>query len=218
MPHHTASPAQAPATEGTTMQGLSRFYDILVKVVSIGKEANFRRTILDQAQLAYCESVLDVGCGTGTLALAAKERAGPSGVVQGIDATPGMIDVARRKAGKAGVDIEFQVGLIEEIPFPDGTFDLVLSSLMFHHLPADLQQTGLNEIGRVLKPGGRLVVVDFAGGSHSLLGHLFSFLGHGRGKDSPDRLVELLKSGPFDQVAALPTSYKQFAFARASKN
>ncbi len=218
MPHHTTTHKQAPATEGVTMQGWSRFYDLLLKVLSFGKEGKFRMTILDQAQLAPGESVLDVGCGTGTLALAAKERAGPSGVVQGIDATPGMIDVARRKAGKAGVDIEFQVGLIEEIPFPDGTFDLVLSSLMLHHLPEELQRKGLEEIGRVIKPGGRFVAVDVAGGSNSLLGHLFSFLGHGHGKDSPGRLVELLKSGPFDDVTALPTSYKQFAFARASKS
>ncbi len=218
MPHHTTSPTRAPATQGATMQGWSRFYDILVKVVSFGREAKFRRTILDQAQLASGESVLDVGCGTGTLALAAKERAGPSGVVQGIDATPGMIDVARRKAGKAGVEIEFQVGLIEELPFPDGTFDLVLSSLMLHHLPEELQRKGLEEIGRVLKPGGRFVAVDFAGGSNSLLGHLFSFLGHGHGNDSVGGLAELLESGPFDDVTALPTSYKQFAFARASKS
>lgn len=218
MPHHTPSHTQAPATEGVTMQGWSRFYDLLVKVLFFGREGKFRRTILDEAHLAQGESVLDVGCGTGTLALAAKERVGPSGTVHGIDATPGMIEVAQRKAGKTDVDIDFQVGLIEEIPFPDATFDLVFSTMMLHHLPEELQRTGLREIERVLKPGGRFVAADFATGSHSLLGHIFPFLSHGHADDSTGGLVELLKSGSFDNVAALPTSYKQFAFARASKS
>ncbi len=218
MPHHTSSPTQAPATEGVTMQGWSRFYDLLVKVLFFGRERRFRTTILDEAQIAQGESVLDVGCGTGTLALAAKERVGPSGTVHGIDATPGMIEVAQRKAGKTDFDIEFQVGLIEEIPFPDATFDLVLSTMMFHHLPEELQSAGLREIERVLKPGGRFVVVDFATNSHSLLGHIFPFLSHGHTDDSAGGLAELLKSGPFDDAAALPTSYKQFTFARATKS
>ncbi len=200
------------------MPGWSRFYDIVVKALFFGREGKFRRTILDEAQLAPGESVLDVGCGTGTLALAAKERAGASSTVHGIDATPGMIGIARRKAAKTSVNVEFQVGLIEEIPFPDETFSLVLSSLMLHHLPVELQKTGLEEIGRVLKADGRFVAVDFAGGSHSLVGHLFPFLSHGHDNGNAGGLVGLLKSGPFGNVAALPTSYKQFTFARASKS
>ncbi len=217
MPHHTTNHAQAPATAGNTMQGLSRFYDILVKALFLGREGRFRRAILDQAQPAPSETILDVGCGTGTLTLAAKERTGPSSVVHGIDATPGMIEIAQRKAGKAGVDVEFQVGLIEEIPFSEGTFDLVLSSLMLHHLPEKLQQQGLEEISRVLRPGGRLIAVDFAAGSHSIVGHLFPFLSHKNDDANTGGLVELLKSGPFGGATVLPTSYKQFTFARASK-
>ncbi len=199
------------------MPGWPRFYDIVAKVLFFGREGKFRRTILEQAQLAPGETVLDVGCGTCTLAIAAKERAGPSSVVHGIDATPGMIEVAERKARKAGADVRFQVGLIEKIPFPDGTFDLVLSSLMLHHLPEELQKKGLEEIRRVLKPGGRFLGVDFAGGSHSALGHVLPFLHHKPDTVHAEQLAELLKAGHFDDVVALPTPYRLFAFTRASR-
>jgi ubiquinone/menaquinone biosynthesis C-methylase UbiE len=92
--------------------------------------------------------------------MAAKRRAGADGEVHGIDAAPEMIQEAQRKAADKGLDIHYQVGLIEDIPLPDGRFDIVLSSLMLHHLPKDLKRRGIAEIARVLKPGGRFVAVD----------------------------------------------------------
>ncbi|HAT46812.1 MAG TPA: hypothetical protein DCS90_17060, partial [Ktedonobacter sp.] len=65
------------------------------------------------------------------------------------------------KAARRNVPIEFQIGVIEQLAFPDQTFDVVLSTLMMHHLPAGLKRQGLAEIARVLKPGGRLVIADF---------------------------------------------------------
>jgi len=59
------------------------------------------------------------------------------------------------------VPIEFQIGMIEQLPFPDQSFDVVFATLMMHHLPASLKRQGLAEIARVLKPGGRLVIADF---------------------------------------------------------
>jgi ubiquinone/menaquinone biosynthesis C-methylase UbiE len=81
--------------------------------------------------------------------------------VHGIDASPEMIDVARRNGSRAGVDVDFQVGLAEAIPFPNGTFDLVVSQLAIHHLPDDLKQSAFGEMHRVLKLGGRCLIVDF---------------------------------------------------------
>jgi demethylmenaquinone methyltransferase/2-methoxy-6-polyprenyl-1,4-benzoquinol methylase/phosphoethanolamine N-methyltransferase len=104
--------------------------------------------------------VLDVGCGTGDLTQAAKVQAGSTSDVYGIDASPEMIEVAWRKAARAGVDIHYRVDLIEALSFPDDTFDVVLSSLMIHHLPDELKRKGLAEICRVLKPNGCLIVVD----------------------------------------------------------
>src|SRR5206468_3453161 len=101
------------------------------------------------------------GCGTGSLTLALKVPVGPTGSVQGIDASPEMIRVARRDARKAGVDVGFQEGLAEALPFPEGTFDLVVSQLAMHHLPGDLKRRAFTEMLRVLKPGGRCLIVDF---------------------------------------------------------
>ena len=120
----------------------------------------FRRWTLDLAAVARGHCVLDVGCGTGTLTMALKAQAGTAGEVHGIDAAPEMIQEADRKAAEKELDIRYHVGLIEDMPFPDGKFDVVLSSLMLHHLPTDLKRRGIAEISRVLKPGGRLVAVD----------------------------------------------------------
>jgi len=76
-----------------------------------------------------------VACGTGTLAITAKRRVGPNGRVFGIDASPEMIKRARKKARKAGVDVVLENAVVEKLPFPDATFDSVLSTVMLHHLP-----------------------------------------------------------------------------------
>ena len=119
------------------------------------------RAVVELAALRAGERVLDVGCGPGSLAIALKSSVGPTGPVHGIDASPEMIEVARRAASKAGVDVNFQVGLAEAIPFPDGTFDLVVSQLAIHHLPDDLKPSAFAEMHRVLKSGGRCLIVDF---------------------------------------------------------
>jgi ubiquinone/menaquinone biosynthesis C-methylase UbiE len=107
------------------------------------------------------EQVLDVGCGTGTLALEVARRAGRAGRVTGIDPSTEQIARARSKAAMHNVPIDFQIGVIEHLPFPDQTFDVVLSTLMMHHLQAPLKRQGLAEIARVLKPRGRLIIADF---------------------------------------------------------
>lgn len=142
----------------------ARAYDILAKVVTLGQEGKLRQGFVRLARLTPGECVLDVGCGTGTLALAARERVGPGGQVCGVDPSPEMVARARAKAAKAGADVRFEVGGIEALPFPDGSFDAVLSTLMLHHLSEEGRRQGIAEVARVLKPGGRLLAVDIGGG------------------------------------------------------
>ena len=126
-----------------------------------GKLLELRQRTADLARIQSGEKVLDVGCGTGTLAIEVMPRVGAKGRVFGIDPGEQQIARARSKAARRSLSIEFQVGVIEHLDFPDQTFDVVLSTIMMHHLSDALKRQGLAEIARVLKPGGRLVIADF---------------------------------------------------------
>jgi len=167
------------ATSGRLIRW-ARFYDLTVAVLTLGRGRTLRQRTIDLAAIALGESVLEVGCGTGELCLRARARVGTGGRVSGIDPSAEMIAVARRKAERARVDIDYRVAGIEALPFGDNSFDVVLSSLMMHHLPDDLKSAGLAEIKRVLKPGGRALIVDFKR-PKGVLSHLaLSAVLHGR--------------------------------------
>jgi demethylmenaquinone methyltransferase/2-methoxy-6-polyprenyl-1,4-benzoquinol methylase/phosphoethanolamine N-methyltransferase len=172
---------------------------------------------LELAGLAPGDKVLDVGCGTGTLTIAAKARAGASGEVHGIDAAPEMIEVARRKAAAQDVDVDFQVGLIEDIPFPDDAFDLVLSSFMLHHLPADLKRAGFVEIHRVLKPDGRFLAVDLEMPTHHLFASLSAlFLGREMVHSGIPVLVPELEEAGFCEVSGGRTRHRVISYLQGA--
>jgi ubiquinone/menaquinone biosynthesis C-methylase UbiE len=156
----------APETKGLVLAGGWR-YDLiewpLDPFVFRGALGAMRRRTIALARLRPGERALDVGCGTGTLALAIQRAVGASGSVAGIDPSAGQIARARAKAARQHAPVAFQLGMIERLPFPDQSFDVVFSTLMMHHLPAPLKRQGLAEIARTLKPGGRLVIADFKG-------------------------------------------------------
>jgi demethylmenaquinone methyltransferase/2-methoxy-6-polyprenyl-1,4-benzoquinol methylase/phosphoethanolamine N-methyltransferase len=207
-------PERAPETSGQTIRW-ARFYDAVSWLVSFGQGPGIRKTTVALADVAAGEKVLDVGCGTGSLAIAVKAKAGAGTDVHGIDAAPEMIDVARRKAARKGADVNFRVGLIEDLPFPDDHFDLALSSFVLHHLPDDLKRTGFAEIRRALKPGGRFLAVDLASTGDGLLGHLFSLAGHRVAQGYADDLMAMMRDTGFTDVEALETRHSQLAFIRA---
>jgi ubiquinone/menaquinone biosynthesis C-methylase UbiE len=148
-------------------------YDVLMWLLHFGRERALREDVLRLAALAPGESVLDVGCGTGTLAIAAKERLRAGVSVHGIDASPEMIARARAKAKRRQLDIAFENALAEALPFPNARFDVVLSTIMLHHLPRTVREQTAREIRRVLKPEGRIVIVDFqnSGKRNGLIRH-----------------------------------------------
>src|SRR6266498_1164960 len=121
----------ALATSGIVLHSPA-FYDFIVWLLMRGKEREFRERALNLALVAAGESVLDVGCGTGSLAIAAKRRVGATGEVFGVDAAPEMIARATSKAAKAGIAVRFENAVAEALPFPDRQFDAVLSTLMLH--------------------------------------------------------------------------------------
>jgi ubiquinone/menaquinone biosynthesis C-methylase UbiE len=148
----------APKTRGAVLKWQAPFYDAECAVLGLRKK--FRQETLHHAQLNAGERVLDVGCGTGVLTRLASEIVGSLGEVIGIDPSIPMITIARKNTARAKSKAQFKWGVIERLPFADGYFDVVLSSLMLHHLPTELKREGLREICRVLKPGGRLLAVD----------------------------------------------------------
>ena len=157
----TRPAADEPAvhTHGITMHWAAPFYDMYCGAVGLGQ--GFRDQTLQVAAIQAGENILDVGCGTGVLTRLARDTAGPAGSAIGIDPTRNMICVAKENAQRLLSRAEFEVAAIEQLPFDNARFDAVLSSLMLHHLPPDLKRQGLREVYRVLKPGGRLIVVDF---------------------------------------------------------
>jgi SAM-dependent methyltransferase len=106
-----------PRTDGRLIHW-AFLYDLLLRVLFVGQERAFRNRIADLARLAPGESVLDVGCGTGTLAIVAKQRVGAEGTVSGIDASPAMISRARQKALTASANVDFRVAAVEALPWP----------------------------------------------------------------------------------------------------
>ena len=173
MTHHSHShTVEHPAQTTGNLIRWAPYYDLAVSVTTLGQARRLRKMTVDTALIQPGNTVLDVGCGTGEVTLLAKTRA-KDGNAYGIDPAPEMISVARGKAARRKLDIDFRVGVIEALPFPDASIDVVTSSLMMHHLPQDLKVRGLAEIHRVLKPGGRLLIADFLRPTGAFLNHLF---------------------------------------------
>jgi demethylmenaquinone methyltransferase/2-methoxy-6-polyprenyl-1,4-benzoquinol methylase/phosphoethanolamine N-methyltransferase len=135
-------------------------YGFIVWVITRGKELAFRKFIAELTELKQGESVLDVGCGTGTMTLLAKQYVGEAGKSCGIEPSLEMVAFARQKAKRQNILVDIHPGVIERINYPPQSFDAILCLIVMHHMPDETKIQGIKEIARVLKPGGRLVVVD----------------------------------------------------------
>jgi SAM-dependent methyltransferase len=133
---------------------LTGLFDPVSKLTA--REGTFKRRVLERAALAEGERVLDVACGTGTLALSAA-RSARNVRVTGVDGDPAILERARSKAGN---EVTFDEGLSTELPYEDGSFDVVLSTLFFHHLSDEAKLRSAEEVRRVLHPAGRVVIGD----------------------------------------------------------
>jgi ubiquinone/menaquinone biosynthesis C-methylase UbiE len=140
-----------PALRFKWMTGL---FDPVCRLTT--REGAFKRRVLERAALVEGERVLDLACGTGTLALAAA-RSLPGLRVTGVDGDPAILARARAKAGR---EVTFDQGLSTELPYEDESYDVVLSTLFFHHLSDQAKVDSAEEVRRVLRPAGRVVIGD----------------------------------------------------------
>ena len=212
----SATPQQRPFLPAAGRDIFLPLYDPLTRFFGFG---SVREALIRQADLQPHHRVLDVGCGTGTLAVVIKQRDGHADVTA-LDPDPKALARARRKTARAGVTVQFDQGFSDALPYADASFDRVFSSLMFHHLSRAVKEGTLREVVRVLKPGGELHLLDFTG-SH----------GHGRLarllhpeqalKDSAeDRVVVLMRAAGLREpqvVSRRKTLFGPLAFYRAQR-
>jgi ubiquinone/menaquinone biosynthesis C-methylase UbiE len=195
---------------------LTPLYDFVVAHTT--RENYFKQQIVDtlisHAQSKPLAQVLDIGCGTGTLALMIKTQL-PATQVIGLDADQSALATAKRKSLIAKQTIQFDQGMSYELPYSDHSFDSVVSSLFFHHLSVPNKVKTMAEIKRVLKPRGRFLLADF-GKPTSLLQRVLFYPvqlldgSKSTGKHVAGILPELLNESGFTHITVqqeIPTAF-----------
>ena len=206
---HQHSNEQTPETKGNVIHWAGPYDAVTNHLLQPSQ-----KSIGVLSQIKAGDWVLDVGCGSGRLTLAAQQWAGENGEAVGIDPSPEMIEVARQNAKRAGSKAKFELGLAESLPFPDGSFDVVLNRLMLHHLPEDLKQRGLAEMRRVLKPGGVCLIVDFEPPKSGLLRLIVENHLTPMAHVDVRNYVPLLEAAGFSEIETGPTSSKLLSYIR----
>jgi len=183
-------------------RSLTGLYDPLVRITT--RERRFKAALLQQARLRAGQQVLDLACGTATLTIAAK-RMQPRADITGVDGDPDILARARVKAATAEAELKFDESLSQHLAYADSSFDVVLSSLFFHHLDRENKLATLSEVRRVLKPGAELHIADWGKAANPLMRVLFLIVqmldGFATTKDNvAGRLPEFLRASGFKEV------------------
>lgn len=163
-------PAGAGCIPALRWKALTPLFDAVVRITA--RETVMKQRLIAQADVRPGSVVLDVGAGTGTLAIRL-EQGSPGARITALDADADILEIARAKARAAGAQVEFVEALSTEMPFGAASFDAVVSTLFFHHLDSDAKHATLREIHRVLKPGGELHVADWGRPGDPLMAALF---------------------------------------------
>ena len=183
---------------------LTPYYDAVVGATT--RERTFKNALIEQAGFCPGHRVLDLACGTGTLAIWIKQQY-PDVDVIGVDGDVAVLTRAIHKAERAGVKLKFDHALSFDLPFSDNYFDRVVSSLFFHHLAWEDKERTAAELFRVLKPGAELHIADWGKAANILMRGLFYFIqlldGFRTTQDNVEgRLIELFEQAGFENVTS----------------
>jgi ubiquinone/menaquinone biosynthesis C-methylase UbiE len=179
---------------GMGLDWLLPLYDPVTTLLGLD---HARRELLRQAELRPGHRLLDIGCGTGSLVVLTKTSY-PSVDVVGMDPDDRALARAARKARRAAASIQLDRGFSDALDYPDGAFDRVLSSFMFHHLGRDEKARTLREARRVLRADGRLHLLDFGGGNSARPSRLPRLHSHHRLTDGDEcTILRLLEDAGF---------------------
>lgn len=137
---------------------LTPFYDATLKYIM--RERHYKEALCNIVPV-HAENILDVGCGTGTLTAMMKQTH-PSSAIHGVDIDDNVLNIARQKFDNNSLTISLHKGSVLQLPFDDNSFDAAFSCLVLHHLKTEDKQKAIQEIFRILKPGGTLAIADFA--------------------------------------------------------
>jgi ubiquinone/menaquinone biosynthesis C-methylase UbiE len=210
------SPIDEDSVMKSQMARMANSYDSYMKKITLGRENSLRKMEVNLAQIKSGDCVLEVGCGTGTLTLAAKQHAGQSGKVFGIDIIPEMIEISQRKAAQAKLDVTFQLGSIDNIPSPDNQFDVIMCSFMIFHMSVEVRRKGIAEIYRVLKPKGRLMVLDLALPAHGVSRAIAKVLLGFMLKHDLKELLPMMESSGFSGIQISQANFRILGFSLLS--
>ena len=149
-----------PASPTGRTIGTPRMYDLVTAVLFAGRRRQAFSALAVASGARTGDRILDVGCGTGYFVRMLAEIAGPPGSVVGVDAAPEMIAHASSRS-RSAANVSFEVGSAGALSFPDSSFDVVVSSLTMHHVAPAEQLAAVQEMRRVLRPGGTLLIAEF---------------------------------------------------------
>ncbi len=192
-----------------------RGHELLVGVFFGGRRRRVYTELAERSGARPGDQVLDVGCGNGYFTRVMAGAVAPGGTAVGVD--PSASSIARaRQVTRAG-NCTFSLGIAEDLDMEDGSVDVVVSSLMLHHLPEELRARAIGEMHRVLRPGGRLLVADFRPPASRLAGLLIAPMTSPAMRGSPMQLVEPMVGAAGFAEVHVGVARPWFAYLQAVK-
>jgi ubiquinone/menaquinone biosynthesis C-methylase UbiE len=196
MPHRRGD-AQSDHHHGDLLIHHARLYDLGFRLWG-RRGRRWRTDLARRLNLRPGDRALDVACGTGRLAFELAGYVGPHGSVDGVDAAPEMVDRAAATNNRLRLPVKFQIALAQRLPFPNDTFNAVTCTLALHHIAHDGRRQAIDEIRRVLRPGGRLLIADVQTPTSGLARYLARLsVGHFLAERPLDQAVDLLRAAGF---------------------